>query len=308
MHTKVREFLERWLRCRPGDLPWKELSDWSDEECQELAHITQAALEKMPQKVHVRPGGLATRRGRFERLDAELRFRLDDDEEGLRTMLTQALFSENGDAGLRLISLLYDSGDEIALGAMSRMLLDDPDCPDRAAIQAMVAKLNRTPAGWEDALDAFVANPSVQAWDDLMRFCPLEAQFQRAKNSLHTLKARGVDPNLLFILGSKDGLLSEAIGWAEEGLVDPETILAQEKTMHSDEMRGTLLGLAARTYFHHGDRFNTVRYLKEAVALSRTVRHTVKHIEDHADHELREMMRKAGLRGTGGSDQDDAPI
>ena len=307
MHTKAREFFERWLSCPPGDLPWKELSDWSDQDCQELTRITQEALDKLPQKVHARSGELATRRGRFERLHAELRFRLEDDAEGLRTMLTPTLFSENSGSGLRLISLLYDSGDEIALGAMSRMLLDDPDCPDRAAIQAMVAKLNRTPAGWEDSLDAFVANPSVEAWDNLMRFCPLEAQFQRIKNSLRTLKARGVDPNLLFILGSKDGLIPEAIGWAEEGLVDPETILAQEKTMYSDEMRGTLLGLAARAYFHRGDRFNTVRYLKEAVALSGTARFTVQHIQDHADHELREMMLKAGLKGACGSEPDNAP-
>ena len=305
MHTEAREFLERWLSCPPGDLPWKELSDLSDEDCQGLARVTQAALDKMPQEVHVRPGELATRRGRFERLQAELRFLLEGDEAGLRTMLTRTLFSENSGSGLRLISLLYDSGDEIALGAMSRMLLDDPACPDRAAIQAMVAKLNRTPAGWEASLDAFAANPSFEAWDNLMRFCPLEAQFQRVKNTLRNLKARGVDPNLLFILGSKDGLLPEAIGWAEEGLVDPETILAQEKTMHSDEMRGTLLGLAAQAYFHRGDRFNTVRYLKEAVAFSDTARFTVKRIEDHADHELREMMGKAGLRANLSSRQEE---
>ena len=150
---------------------------------------------------------------------------------------------------------------------------------------------------WEESLDAFVANPSIEAWDNMMRFCPLKVHYQRVKNTLRTLKARGVDPNLLFILGSKDGLLPEAIGWAEEGLVDPETILAQEKTMHSDEMRGTLLGLAAHAYFHRGDRFNTVRYLKEAVALSDMVLFTVEYIEDNADPELREMMKKAGLRG-----------
>ncbi|MDZ7698517.1 MAG: hypothetical protein U5R49_16850 [Deltaproteobacteria bacterium] len=261
-----------------------------------MAGITQEVLDNIPPKVHVRPGDLATRRGRFERLDAELRFLLEGDEEGLRTMLTRSLFTENSGAGLRLITLLYDSGDEVALGAMGRMMLDNPACPDRETIQAMVDELNRTPARWEKSLDAFVANPSIEAWDSLMRFCPLETHFQRVKNTLRTLKARGVDPNLLFILGSKDGLLPEAIGWVEEGLVDPETILAQEKTMHSDEMRGTLLGLAAHAYFHRGDRFNTVRYLKEAVALSETVRFTVEQIEDRADPELRDMMGKAGLR------------
>lgn len=299
LDTKVSEFLERWLRCPPGDLPWKELSDMSGEDLQKMAGITQEALDKMPPKVHVPPGDLATRRGRFERLNAELRFLLEGDEEGLRTMLTRTLFTENSGSGLRLITLLYDSGDEVALGAMGRMLLDNPACPDRETIQAMVDELNRTPARWEASLDAFVAKPSVEAWDSLMQFCPLEVHFQRVKNTLGTLKARGVDPNLLFILGSKDGLFPEAIGWAEEGLVDPETILAQEKTMHSDEMRGTLLALAAHAYFHRGDRFNTVRYLKEAVALSDTARFTVEQIEEHADPELREMMGKAGLWSIG---------
>jgi len=279
-----------------GRSSWKELSDMSDGDLQKMAGLTQDVLDKIPPKLHAQPGDLATRRGRFERLDAELRFLLESDQKGLRTMLARTLFTENTGSGLRLITLFYDCGDEIALGAMGRMMLDNPACPDREMIQAMVDKLNRAPGRWEESLDAFVANPSIEAWDSLMRFCPLDVHFQRVKNTLRTLKARGVDANLLFILGSKDGLLPEAIVWAEEGLVDPETILAQEKTMHSDEMRGTLLGLAAHAYFHRGDRFNTVRYLKEAVALSETVCFTVEQIKDRADPELREMMEKAGLR------------
>ena len=45
------------------------------------------------------------------------------------------------------------------------------------------------------------------------------------------------------------------------------------------------------------DRFNTVRCLKEAVALSDMALFTVKNIEDRADPELREMMEKTGLKG-----------
>lgn len=73
MDTEVSEFLERWLRCPPGDLPWKELPDMSEEDLQKMAGITQEVLDNIPPKVHVRPGDLATRRGRFERLNAELR-------------------------------------------------------------------------------------------------------------------------------------------------------------------------------------------------------------------------------------------
>jgi hypothetical protein len=37
--------------------------------------------------------------------------------------------------------------------------------PDRNAIQALVDMLSRAPEGWEKYLDAFAANPSVEAWD-----------------------------------------------------------------------------------------------------------------------------------------------
>ena len=70
--------------------------------------------------------------------------------------------------------------------------------------------------------------------------------------------------------------MPDAIGWAEDGLVDPETILEQEKKMLSNEMRGTLLCLAAHAYFHRGDKFNTLRCLKEAAALSDMTEYSVK--------------------------------
>jgi hypothetical protein len=120
-------------------------------------------------------------------------------------------------------------------------------------------------------------------------------RYQRVKNTLRTLLARGVDPNLIFILGTQDGLLPDAVGWAEDGLVEPETILARGKTKFSSEMRGTFKGLAAFAYFHRGDWFNTVRCLREAVALSDLAEYSVRRISQRANPELRAMLEKAGL-------------
>ena len=290
-----KEFIERWQECPAGELPWEELLGLTKETLGRMAAAAQKALDRIPPNLHAEPGDLATERGRWERLSAELRFLLEGDGEELHTMLTRLLFSKRPGSPLRLVRFLHDSGDKIALGAIGRMVLDRPDCPDRNAIQALVDRLSGAPEGWEKSLDAFAANPSVEAWDELMQFCPIEAHYQRIKNALRALKARGVDPNLLFVLGTKDGLLPDAIGWAEDGLVDPETILEQEKKMLSNEMRGTLLCLAAHAYFHRGDKFNTVRCLKEAVALSEMTGYSVEAIAERSDPELREMMAKVGL-------------
>lgn len=296
MKTTVSEFIERWLECPAGELPWEELLGMTRETTSRLADAAQQALDRFPPKIHTEPGDLSTERGRWERLAAELRFLLEGDGEELSTMLKRMLFSKQpGGSPLRLVRLLHDSGDKIGLGAVGRMVLDQPDCPDRDAIQALVNTLGGEPKGWEKALEAFAAKPSVEGWDKLMQFCPIETHYQRIKNALRALKARGVDPNLLFVLGTKDGLLPEAIGWAEDGLVDPEIILEQEKKMLSKEMRGTLLCLAAHAYFHRGDKFNTVRCLKEAASLSDMTEYSVKTIADHSDLELREMLAKIGL-------------
>ncbi len=295
MKTRDTEFIERWLDCPAGELPWEQLLDLTKETLNRLAAAAEEALDRIPPRLHAELGDLATERGRWERLAAELCFLLEGDGEELHTILTRMLFSARPGSPLRLVRFLHDSGDGIALGAVGRMVLDQPDCPDRGTIQALVDTLSREPEGWEKALDEFAANPSLEAWDKLMQFCPIEVHYQRVKNALRALKGRGVDPNILFILGTKDGLLPDAIGWAEDGLVDPATILEQEKKMRSDEMRGTLLCLAAHAYHHRGDKFNTVRCLREAAALTGMAGYTVEAIAERSDPELREILEKVGL-------------
>jgi hypothetical protein len=160
-----KEFIERWLECPAGELPWEELLGLTKETLSSLAAAAQKALDGTPPKLHAEPGDLATEHGRWERLSAELRFLLEGDGEELRTMLTRELFSAQPGSPLRLVRFLHDSGDKIALGAIGRMVLDRADSPDRNAIQALVDTLSRAPEGWEKSLDAFAANPSVEAWD-----------------------------------------------------------------------------------------------------------------------------------------------
>lgn len=150
------------------------------------------------------------------------------------------------------------------------------------------------PARLVAALDAFAKAPSEKAWDDFMRFTPLEHLYARKKAALRYLMGLGVDPNLLFVLGSKDGLLPDAMGWAEDGLVEPDTIHSNIYRYVSAEMRAEMWGLAAAAYFHRSDWFNTVRCLRLAVEIEPGC-HAVRFVVDRANDELLRMLEAAGI-------------
>ena len=156
MKTRDTEFIERWLDCPAGELPWEQLLDLTKETLNRLAAAAEEALDRIPPRLHAELGDLATERGRWERLAAELCFLLEGDGEELHTILTRMLFSARPGSPLRLVRFLHDSGDGIALGAVGRMVLDQPDCPDRVTIQALVDTLSREPEGWEKALDEYL--------------------------------------------------------------------------------------------------------------------------------------------------------
>ncbi len=157
------------------------------------------------------------------------------------------------------------------------------------------------PPGWEDALRGFSRAPSEAAWDALMLFMPLDDWYACLKSSLLYLESLGVDPDVLFLFGSKDGLLPVAIGWAQDGLVSPEVILGNLHRYASAEMHATMWGLAAAAYVHREDHFNTIRCLKRAVELDRSGRYAIDPVWRRADETLRSTLVKMGL--TRGKDQ-----
>lgn len=128
-----------------------------------------------------------------------------------------------------------------------------------------------------------------------MRFTPLEDWYSRKKSSLLYLESLGVDHNLLFVLGSKDGLMPMAMGWAEDGIVAPETILGNLHRYVSDEMHATMWGLAAAAYVHRKDHFNTIRCLKRAVELNESGWHAIDAVWQRADDTLKSILLKMGL-------------
>jgi hypothetical protein len=93
MMIKAEEFAERWLDCPADDLPWEELLKLPKETLKRLTATAQGALDRIPPTLHSELGDLATERGRWERLAAELRFLLEGDGKDLRTILTRILFS-----------------------------------------------------------------------------------------------------------------------------------------------------------------------------------------------------------------------
>jgi hypothetical protein len=89
----------------------------------------------------------------------------------------------------------------------------------------------------------------------------------------------------------------EAIELVERGLVDPETCVRR-----GDEgpplARAVWLGLAAQAAFARGDRFGTVRLLREACRIADPAFPPIASmmsIREQADDELREMLDRAGV-------------
>src|SRR5207244_6806491 len=111
---------------------------------------------------------------------------------------------------------------------------------------------------WRAQLAAMARDPSVERFEELMRFVPPELIYQRLRNAIRKLKKLGVDANLLFHCATNIGMTPEAIELVEEGLVAPETILARAR---QSAARATYLGLAAEATYLRGDLVSTIRYL-----------------------------------------------
>jgi hypothetical protein len=207
-----------------------------------------------------------------------------------------ALRDRRGSA-LPLMRLLVEADRPEQAAVLARWVLASPDCEDRDAIQALLRGLGRPPDGWDDAVAAFAARPSVEAWERLMTFCPPDVFYQRARNTLQALVGLGVDGDVLFRCATRYGTTPEAIELVDRGLVDPETCVRRGDE-GTTEARGLWLGLAAQAAFARGDRFGTVRLLREAYRVADPAFPPIGSmlsIREQADDALREMLDRAGV-------------
>ena len=169
----------------------------------------------------------------------------------------------NGDSALPLVESLMETGQDVEAGATARLALKDPECPDREPLEAALRRIAGEPEGWSAALEDFARNPSEERWELLMRFVPLDDLYQRLRSAVPLLMRLGCDGNILFRCAARSGMSPDMFELAASGEVDPEVI---EERGAGSPARPCWLGLAAQAAFARGDRFGTMRYLREAMS------------------------------------------
>lgn len=200
-----------------------------------------------------------------------------------------------GGSALPLVRLLIARGEGDHAAAIARLVLAREDCPDADAIEQCLEAIDEAPDEWREQLAAMAAEPSVERFEELMRFVPPELTYQRLRNALRKLKKLGVDGNLLFQCATNMGLVPEAIELVEEGLVSPETILARAE---GSAARATYVGLAAEATYLRGDLVSTIRYLRESLQHETDLCTALPHIyfvREQASPEVNAILDRAGI-------------
>ena len=226
---------------------------------------------------------------------AELRARHGQPEELLPLQIE--MWRDHGSSLLPYIEHLRALGRDDEAAVWARYVLGKKDCRDRAAIESALMSIAAPPDGWREAVLAFAAEPSLEAWECLMRFTPADSLYHRIRNTLQLLMSMDVDANILFRCATRYGTTPDAIELVESGGVDPATVV-QRGAEGPPQARGLWLGLAARAALAGGDRLGTVRLLREACLVadpSFPPLLEIRAIREQADVELTEMLDNAGI-------------
>jgi hypothetical protein len=201
-----------------------------------------------------------------------------------------------GQSALPVVQLLEAQGAMLEAGAVARLALTRPDCPDAAELEAILDRLAASPPGWAEALAAFAKAPSVERWQELMRFVPSEYLFQRHREAVRRLRALGMDGSMLFRCASEYGLTPDLIGLVEDGCVTVSTLV--ERASVSKGAKTAYLGLAAQATFISGDMLGTVRLLREAIAHENNWCSVFPHvffIRERASPEQQDLLDRAAI-------------
>lgn len=202
-----------------------------------------------------------------------------------------------GGSALPLVRLLVSRGKGDHAAAIARLVLGRDDCVDAAEIEQCLDEIDEASDEWREQLASMARDPSVDRFEELMRFVPPNLIYQRLRNSIRKLKKLGVDANLLFRCATNIGMTPEAIELVEEGLVEPETILARGE---QSAARATYLGLAAEAAYLRGDLVSTIRYLRDAVLSEGEFSTALPHIyfiREQASPDVNAILDRAGIPG-----------
>lgn len=203
----------------------------------------------------------------------------------------------SGGRHAQYLRILMDHGRSTEAVAMARTLIEHGDDRDRRELESLMADAAQVPEGWSEAVRAFAREPSVRAWHELLRFTPHDRFEQRQRYTLALLRQLDVPPEVLFDCATHEGVSSDAIELAERGLVDPQRIEARAADAPTGA-EAVWLGLAARAACVRGDRFNTVRLLREVMASTLPAdmaQRDLQFVRARADAELHALLDSAGL-------------
>ena len=202
----------------------------------------------------------------------------------------------NGDSALPVVTLLVARGANVEAAAVARLALARSDCPDAPDLEAALARIAATPAGWAESLASFARSPSLEGWRELMRFVPPEYAYQRMRETVRHLRKLGVDGDRLFQYASEHGLTPDLIELVEDGCVAVSTIV--ERAARSGGAKATYFGLAAEAAFLAGDMLGTVRLLRESIACENEWCSALPHvvfIRERASPDQKESLDRASI-------------
>ena len=295
----IGDQVDRWVQGNSADVSSRVEALVSGLDAESLGDVedwARRALAETP--TPLRSGSnddLQRRRSALRWLAAEVSARRGRPEELLE--LLRVAWRDEGRSPAALIRRLAEYGRRDEAAAMARYVLGREECPDRGDIEALLESLGSPPDGWQSAVLAFASAPSDEGWDQLMEFTPPDALYQRTRNTVQTLIHLGVDGNVLFRCATRNGTTPDAIELVERGLVDPDTVVARGREGPQSAL-GFWLGLAAEAALARGDRFRTVRLLREACRVADPEFPPTIHclsIREAADDELHAMLDAADI-------------
>ncbi len=254
----------------------------------------RSAMAEIPVPLRPRPDQPLTRRRRALRFIAAEMARRRGDAAELEALLRDDWLT--GGSAVPYIKLLLAVGRKEEAGIYGRLAAAHAKA-DSSEIDALLQDAADAADSWVAAVRAFVEDPSEDGWDDLMRFVPGDAFYERARFTLALLIRFGVDPDLVFWCATRDGVTPDAIGLAETGAASPNAI--RKRAAHGSSLSiGLWLGLAAQSALARGDQFLAVRLLREAYEKHMSPFEPLSSamwIREHADDELHAMLDSAGI-------------
>jgi hypothetical protein len=167
----------------------------------------------------------------------------------------------NGGSALPAVKRLMDTGNVLEAAATARAAIAEHECADREALESLILQASDIGDEWIAALREFAKAPSIERWDELLTFVPEEMFYQRIRTTTMLLMQMNCEANTLFRCVTKYGMIPDVFDLVQTGRVDPDVIIAR-----GDESpaRAMWLGLAAQAAFARGDRWNTIKLLRQA--------------------------------------------